>query len=413
MPLTAVRVISLYRAVRSNAKEIRAAAEPVHEFGVNLIGYFHSETGIGQSARATYGSLQAAAVPASLRCVDDLGPSRKRDSMVGPTFIELPYFTNLFQVNADQTANVRRSIGQEFYRNRRNIGYWVWELEEFPDRWISAFSQYQEIWTPTNFCRNAIAEKATVPVFCVPYAVAPAAPTGIDREYFGLEPDRFIFLAAFDVLSVMERKNPLAAIRAFEKAFGAHSRCQLVLKVNNAEARPECVEILRDACSSGAVRIVDSTLSREEMYALTQCADCVVSLHRSEGFGLVIAEAMHFGKPVIVTNYSGNTDFTRPDNSLLVDYKLIPVGRNCEPYDPDSVWADPDVDQAAGYMTRIAASADLRARLSNAGREFVRAVLSPEAVGKTMRQRLDELRGVDCQAVAGDAEGVIGYRAST
>ena len=171
-------------------------------------------------------------------------------------------------------------------------------------------------------------------MFCFPYSVAPVVPPGMDREHFGLAPDKFLFLTAFDVLSVPERKNPLAVIRAFEKAFGPDSGCQLIVKVNNAHARTEYVEMLRNACGNSSIRILDSTLRREEMDALTNCADCIVSLHRSEGFGLLMAEAMFLGKPVIATNYSGNTDFTRPDNSLLVDYRMIPVGVGCAPYNP-------------------------------------------------------------------------------
>jgi glycosyltransferase involved in cell wall biosynthesis len=211
----------------------------------------------------------------------------------------------------------------------------------------------------------------------------------MDRQHFGLEPDRLIFLCAFDVLSVPERKNPIAAVRAFESAFRAGSRCQLVIKINHGGASPAYVEALRAACTSGAVRIIDSTLSRAEMYALTRSADCIVSLHRAEGFGLLIAEGMYFGKPAIVTNYSGNTDFTLPDNSLLVDFRLIPVGRGCQPYNPQSLWADPNVEQAARHMSAIAADQELRARLSAAGREFVTSNLSAEAVGRLMLDRLE------------------------
>jgi glycosyltransferase involved in cell wall biosynthesis len=373
-------------------RSVIAEPPPAREYGVNLVGYFNSETGVGQSVRAAYAALQAAPVPVSLRSVSDLGPSRKQDDSVGPMSSEFQYFTNLFYVNADQTAVVRKSLGEPFYRHRHNIGYWVWELEEFPEQWLGAFAPYQEVWTPSTFCRDAIGSKATVPVFRIPYSVAPVAPAGIDRQHFGLAPDRFLFLTSFDVLSVMERKNPLAAIRAFGNAFRPDSGCQMVIKVNNAHARRGCVEALREACSNGSVRILDSTLKREEMDALTNCVDCVVSLHRSEGFGLMIAEAMYFGKPVIVTNYSGNTDFTRPDNAMLVDYRMVRVGPDCAPYDPASLWADPDVEQAASHMIAIAENPDLRLRLSNAGRVFVRDALSPEAVGKTMRLRLEALR---------------------
>jgi glycosyltransferase involved in cell wall biosynthesis len=222
--------------------------------------------------------------------------------------------------------------------------------------------------------------------------VAPVAPVGMDREYFGLAPDKFLFLTAFDVLSVTERKNPLAAIRAFGKAFGPNSGCQLIIKVNNARAGGECLETLRNACNNGSILIFDSTIRREEMDALTNCVDCVVSLHRSEGFGLLIAEAMYLGKPVIVTNYSGNIDFTRPNNSMLVDYRMIPVGRNCAPYDPTSLWADPDVEHAATHLRTIARDKDLCVRISEAGREFVRETLSAETVGTAMHRRLVALR---------------------
>jgi glycosyltransferase involved in cell wall biosynthesis len=321
-----------------------------------------------------------------------------------------PYYTNLFYVNADQTTAVRRSLGKRFYRHRYNIGYWVWELDEFPERWQHAFTPYREIWTPSNFCRQAVGRKASIPVFCVPYSVAPIAPAGMDREYFGLAPDKFLFLTAFDVLSVTERKNPLAAIRAFGKAFGPNSGCQLIVKVNNARAGAEYVEQLRNACDNGSILIFDSTLGREQMDALTNCVDCVVSLHRSEGFGLFIAEAMYLGKPVIVTNYSGNTDFTRPDNSMLVDYRMIPVGRNCAPYDPASLWADPDVEHAAAHMKTIAQNKDLRVRLSQAGREFVREALSAETIGKAMHRRLEALR--DPAMILGSLTGASSERAA-
>ncbi len=232
-------------------------------------------------------------------------------------------------------------------------------MGEFPDQWDDAFLSYSEIWTPSNFCRDAVSKKTRRPVYRVPYPVEPrnhASPrnTVMDKQAFGLDPNCFTFLCAFDVLSVPERKNPIAAVRAFERAFPAGSRCQLVVKINHAVPRHVYLEELRQASQSSAVKIIDGTLKRSEMYALTQCADCIVSLHRSEGFGLLIAEGMYFKKPVIVTNYSGNTDFTTAENALLVNYRLIPVGVGQEPYNPQGLWADPDIDQAASHMSLIA-----------------------------------------------------------
>ncbi|MEO8028805.1 MAG: glycosyltransferase, partial [Bryobacteraceae bacterium] len=365
---------------------------PLDDSGVNLVGYFHAKTGIGQTVRGAREALAATGIPMSLRCADDTGIDCLHESPVGPMSREFPYRTNLIYVNADQAILVRRRLGDAFYRNRRNVGFWTWELDEFPEEWQSAFAPYQEIWTSSTFCQKAICRLATVPVHCVPYAVAPVVPEGMGRSHFGLPEEKFLFLFAFDVLSVPERKNPLAAVRAFEKAFGGDARFQLVLKVNHADRAPAFIAELKRACAPGAVRILDASLSREEMYGLIGCSDCIVSLHRSEGFGLLMAEGMYLGKPAIATKYSGNLDFMTADNSLLVDYKLIPVGLGCAPYDPVSVWADADVDQAAAYMKQVAESADLRSRLSIAGAEFVKANLSPEAVGRTIRMRLEELR---------------------
>ncbi|MGC4050680.1 MAG: glycosyltransferase family 4 protein [Paludibaculum sp.] len=363
------------------------------EFGVNLVGYFRSETGVGESVRAACGALRAASVPISLRAADEAGYCRTRDRSVGPMSAEFPYSTNLIHVNADQAAHVAAQLGARFFRNRHNVGYWAWELEEFPDRWSDAFSHYQELWTPSEFCSQAIREKSPVPVYTIPHAVRPAVSGSLDRQHFGFRPGQFVFLTAFDVLSVVERKNPLASIRAFLAAFGANPDFQLVVKVNNAATAPrefrKTLESVTSACASPNIRVFDATLSRNEMHALTQCADCIVSLHRSEGFGLHIAEAMYFGKPTIVTNYSGNVDFTRSDNSMLVDYRLVPVGQGCLPYDEHSRWAEPDVEHAASHMRTIVADAALRARLSAAAGDFVRANLSPAAVGQLMMDRLE------------------------
>ncbi|WP_321475232.1 glycosyltransferase family 4 protein [uncultured Paludibaculum sp.] len=365
------------------------------EFGVNLVGYFRSETGVGESVRAACGALRSASVPISLRGAEEAGYCQARDRSVGPMSAEFPYSTNLIHVNADQTVNVANQLGGRFFRNRHNIGFWAWELEEFPDRWSDAFSYYQELWTPSEFCSRAIRQKTGVSVHTIPHAVNPAVSGSLDRQHFGFKPGQFVFLTAFDVLSVIERKNPLASIRAFLEAFGSDPDCQLVVKVNNAATAPRefrrALEEVTSACTSPNIRIMDATLSRNEMHALTQCADCIVSLHRSEGFGLHIAEAMYFGKPTIVTNYSGNIDFTRSDNSMLADFRLVPVGQGCQPYDENCRWAGPDIEQAASHMRTIVAEPDLRARLSAAASAFVRTNLSPAAVGQLMRDRLEAI----------------------
>jgi len=393
---TALRRLSLLgrRLFRSGiqrpTKQVTMRSRNVRplEFGVNLVGYFQSETGVGQSVRSAYGALQAAEIPVARRVIHDSASASHCNPSDDP-ITPIRYSNNLFYVNADQTQVVRRKLGGDFYRNCRSIGFWTWELGEFPDQWDDAFQSYGEIWTPSNFCCDAVSKKSRLPVYRVPYPVEPDNDASMDRQAFGLDPNCFTFLCAFDVLSVPERKNPIAAVRAFERAFPAGSPCQLVIKINHVVTGSAYLDELRQASQSGAVKIIDATLTRSEMYALTQCADCIVSLHRSEGFGLLIAEGMYFKKPVIVTNYSGNTDFTTAENAMLVNYRLIPVGLGHEPYSPQGLWADPDIDQAARYMSLIASDAELRARLSAMGDSFVRANLSAAAVGRVMRERLE------------------------
>jgi glycosyltransferase involved in cell wall biosynthesis len=303
-----------------------------------------------------------------------------------------PYRFNLFYVNADQTPVVHGALGGSFCAGRYNIGCWAWELEEFPDRWLPFFEFYQEIWTPSAFCQDAISRKSPIPVLRVPYAVEVDVPRSMSRADFGLPSGAFVFLTIFDMLSVFERKNPLAVVEAFVRAFGDSSACHLAVKVNHGHLRPDQVQRLRAAAAGYPVTILDHAASREEINALMLSCDCLVSLHRSEGFGLTLAEAMCLGKPVIATAYSGNLDFTKSDNAFLVGYRLRPVGKGCEPYDEGLMWAEPSIEEAAAQMKAVYECEDLRQRRAMAGQEFVREFFSPAAVGRHMRNRLEAVR---------------------
>jgi glycosyltransferase involved in cell wall biosynthesis len=345
--------------------------------------------GTGESARCAALAARKAGLPIRLRNVDSRGPYRTDDDRAGPDSETFPHSFNLFHVNADQAQAVMDRVGHNFTRNRYNIGYWAWELEDFPNRWRSSFDYFQEIWTPSAFCQESISRKSPIPVIRVPHAVHIDEVPSLDRSSFGIPPDDFAFLTVFDMLSVFERKNPLAVIEAFVKAFGHSSGSHLIVKVNHAEQRRAHLARLRDASAGWPITIIDRTISRDELSALMRACDCLVSLHRSEGFGLTIAESMYLGKPVIVTAYSGNMDYTKPDNAFLVSYRLCPVGAGCDPYDPDRRWADPCIAEASAVMKMVRENSELRERRALAGRQFVRQHLSPEAVGCLMKERLE------------------------
>ncbi len=372
----------------SQSTSTRAASRTIQSlFGINLIGYLQAEMGVGESVRSAARAAQAAGIPVHLRKLTPTGPYREEDRTLETVSQPEPFAVNLIHANADQSEIVFSQLEPIVTSNRYNIGYWAWELEVFPDCWNSAFGFYREIWTPSSYCQQAIAREAPVPVVCIPHAVEVPAPASHGRSHFGIPAKPFVFLTAFDMLSVFERKNPLAVIEAFRRAFGPADSVHLVIKVNNADVEPNKMRLLHEAAGPN-VTILAGTFSREEMNALINAADAFVSLHRAEGFGLLLAEAMYLGKPVITTGYSGNLDFTRPDNSFLVGYELRPVGPGCGPYDPEAYWADPDVDEAALHMRTVAGPGEVVLNAAARGQAYVRQNFSPVAIGKLMERRL-------------------------
>lgn len=366
---------------------VEPSLEP-RTFGVNIVGYLRAEIGVGEAARSSVRSVRTADIPFGIRNIVPNAPCRNEDRGVEPVAGRPDHHFNLFHINADMTPSVfaeeKNGAGSGHY----NIGYWAWELEQFPDRWSSSFDYYREIWTLSTFCQRAISRNSPVPVVTIPLSLEIALSRNYARADFGIPAEPFVFLTVFDVLSVVQRKNPSGVIAAFVQAFQADPRCRLVLKVNNGSAKPGEIAKLREYAAGYPVTIIDRTLTREETYGLMSVADSVVSLHRAEGFGLTLAEAMYLGKPVIATGYSGNLDFTRPDNSLLVDYRLVPIGPNQEPYDASCLWADPDITHAASHMRNLVASRELYSRLSRDGESYVRTHLSPAAVGAQIKERL-------------------------
>ena len=194
-----------------------------------------------------------------------------------------------------------------------------------------------------------------------------------------------IVLNVFHLGSAFSRKNPLAAIAAFRKAFDDAPNRVLAIKLIDNGAQWARREL--DAAIAGAtnIRLVEGMLPEADMAGLMAAADIVISLHRSEGFGLVPAQAMALGKPVIATAWSGNLDFMHNDNSALVSYSLVPV------HDPEGAfqsdnqsWADANVDEAVEWLRRLAADADLRARIGEAAAKDIAAQLSPKQFARTV-----------------------------
>lgn len=297
---------------------------------------------------------------------------------------------NVVCVNADQFPEFARSMGPEFFRNRYTIGYWAWETSQFPADFGEAFDYVDEVWGLSSFTANAIAERSPVPVRAAPLPVATKEPILPSTRF---PPDRIVFLFSFDFLSVMGRKNPEGLITAFARAFEPDEGPLLVIKTINGHLRPEGVRALELAVGArDDIMLMDGYLSESERDALLARADAYVSLHRAEGFGLTIAEAMERGIPTISTGYSGNLDFAVPHDPLMVPFELTKVGPGYEPYAASAEWAEPDLNVAASLMRSIVERPAEARRLGEAAQTYVRTHHSIAARAPLFASLIDEAR---------------------
>jgi glycosyltransferase involved in cell wall biosynthesis len=285
------------------------------------------------------------------------------------------------------------------------IGQFYWELSDTSAVHDCGLSLVDEIWVATKFLREVYRKRTDVPVYVIGQSIdGPVSRQGLGRNFFRLPADAYTFLFGFDAGSVVERKNPLAAAQAFMKAFPqGDENAVLVLKTRNTDGhlsaydRAHWRKVEEMATLDRRIRIVDATMSEEELQALYQVCDCYVSLHRSEGFGFGPAEAMASGKPVIATGYSGVTDFCTPETSLLVNYSRERVPKGAYPFmddDREYYWASPDVDHAAGYLRALYEDPEQGRRLGRAGRQFIGEIYNPRNFQQRCVERLAELNAI-------------------
>jgi glycosyltransferase involved in cell wall biosynthesis len=374
--------------VEVRAREMAPNGRP---FGVNLLGYLAAEMGVGESVRLAARALEAAGVSRELFRIPAHELHRQRDDRYAAGLGAFPYFASVFHVNADETENCRKHLPEGYPRDGVEIGYWAWELEAVPDVARAARGFYHEIWTPSEFCRTAFERAGLGPVEVMPHAVQVEGVSRFERAQWGLPEGQFLFLTALDALSVMERKNPLGVLRAFRRIRARIPGAGLVIKVSNGARADVELKELRRLAQGLPVWFLEETLTRGEVYGLMESCDCLVSAHRSEGFGLMLAEAMDLERPVIATGYSGNLDFMNEENSYLIPYRMRKVGTGSLPYDRNAEWADPEVGAIGEAMVRVVEDGEDRVRRAREGRATVRRQLAPAVIGARMKARLEAL----------------------
>ena len=383
---------SLFEPPQTPSPPARAAAVPRQALtpGVNLIGFARGELGIGEDVRMAAESCAVAGIPFTVYDTPPGPTHRQADRRLDAHITtEAPHAVNVFCLTGFDTARTYVEH-PNLFEGRYNIGYWPWELPDWPASWASAYDIVDEIWVSTRYTQEAFALTAPVPVLLMPMAVAGTPSRVYHRAEFGLPPGRFLFLFTFDWNSYVARKNPGACIAAFQAAFAGYGTdVGLVLKVMGGRNEdPHWRALLARIAADPRIHIVNGTLDRDAVLGLASVCDAVVSLHRAEGFGRTLAEAMLLGKPTVATAHSGNTDFCTPATSALVPARIVPVQPDEYPWGEGMSWGEPDVAQAAQAMQRLVYDGAYRQAIALAGHRLVTERYAPRTVGLRYRKRL-------------------------
>ena len=376
-----------FRAAALGAAEDPVLSPAEMKRGVNVHAHFDFTSGLQEVALSLVRALRIAGIPTT-----------KRDLPALPRVVRRPderchdperYDTTIFVAGLNsEPANLYRLTGLYVRPGVRRIAIWYWELEEVPPDIVAIMDWPDEVWAPTRFIADTFRKYVTVPVITMLPGLELPEFAPRPREFFGLAPDRFVFLFAFDMFSTTGRKNPYGLIDAFRRAFRPTEPVDLVIKVSRGSKLPEEFAKLTAHCAAAGVLLRNEVLPREDLLALMNACDCYVSLHRSEGLGLGMAETMLMGKPVIATGYSGNLDFMTPETSYLVRYERRASEVDHPPYPKGAVWAEPDLDHAAELMRYVVDHPGEAAVTGSRAKVELERLLSMEAYAQRVAERL-------------------------
>lgn len=364
------------------------------ETGVNITGFGKGVLGIGEDVRMASKSLFTNNFPFCIYNIPmDIASKTNDLRSVNHEKDKPEYKVNIHYFPASEMIYYFLKHGPKLFLHRYNIGAWQWELPKWPKDLYNAFNFIQEIWSSTAYTADSLKASTSKPVIHMPMAVYLDNIPDFKRIDYNLPEKKYLFLFVFDKLSWYARKNPLANIKAFQAAFKKTNKdVGLVIKCMNA-ANDNLIwrKVLEYADNDDRIILINETYTRNKVIGLFNCCDSFISLHRAEGFGRCIAEAMLLEKPVIVTNYSGNTDFNNIENSFLVDGPLVEVKKGEYPYYEGQHWCDPDIGLAADQLRKCYYDRDLAEKKAKVGKLYIMDNYNPGVIGRNYIKRIREL----------------------
>jgi glycosyltransferase involved in cell wall biosynthesis len=386
-------VYTYYNALAKTQKLHAEAKDCAFCNGINIFGYFNSSIGLGTKSKNTYKSLCHAGIPVNKMFVGNVSLQANVSTEDFFNAYNYSYSTNLFISYPHYEYDLFDFYPEWYTQKRCNVAYLAWEQRDSCAKWGKTLQKYDQLWALSSFAARSLERVAKKHVYTVPCALdLDSFPASVGKEHFGLPTDKFVVLYIFDANSSVERKNPMAALKALASVPQILKDTLLLMKANNL-LKPHNLKMYQEISDFASehsinVKILDSYVSFDDNLRLISACDCYLSLHRAEGFGYTCAEAMAYSKPVIATNYSGNLDFMDDECALLVDYKEILNKISDGPFSRGSVWADPSPDHAGQLIQSLFFDVNLRLNLGISAKKKIANTLSIQAISKIIKDHL-------------------------
>ncbi len=395
----------------------KATDDVNQELGLNILGWHAGHFSIGISGTKIIRAAMKVGI--DVNAVEIAMPPdhifKTPDKLDFPLSRSIAHPINFIVVNALDFYIPLDDIPGVIWNHKYNIAYWAWELDKFRPEWMITMSHLDEVWCPSEFIKNAIENSEGYELNPIPVKVLPIphekkqivekkGEQKSDLLYKIFDEHKktksFVFLVAFDFHSYIERKNPEGAIKAFLDAFPAADdkkmKYRLIVKSHFGTSN-DIEEMRKVANHDPRVTFLNELLSDSDNQKLYEHQDCFLSLHRSEGYGMVILETLSNGIPVIATDYSGNVDFFaviphfHDQCAFPVSYKIVELEGTFGPYEQGNHWAEPNHDSAVEAMRKVVKNDCKR----NHGKDISKAILDvfgSEAVGRRMKKMIQESR---------------------